>query len=241
MTALFISDLHLSPERPEVIRAFFDFLGTTARDADELYILGDLYEAWIGDDDPSPLANDSKAAMRALSDSGTCLFIQHGNRDFLLGRKFARDCGATLLGDAEVIQHNDQSALLMHGDTLCIDDLAYMKFRRKARNPIYKWCLAHIPLKRRQKLAADWRARSMAANANKASAIMDVNAGEVDRQMQQYQVSLLIHGHTHRPARHPIDGGERIVLGDWHHSGWYLRWDDSGLELTEFAISKTDT
>jgi len=237
MSVLFISDLHLAPERPAVTRAFLSFLSDRAANAESLYILGDLFEAWIGDDDPSAMAAEVQDALRNLSDSGVNLFIQQGNRDFLLGKRFTKRCGAVMLGDEHIIEYAGHRALAMHGDSLCTDDIDYQRFRRKARNPIYKWCLSHLPLKRRQKLATDWRAKSMAANSNKASAIMDVNAQAVATVMDNHGVEVLIHGHTHRPNRHALASGERIVLGDWHDLGWVLCLDDSGYNLESFVIS----
>ena len=237
MSVLFISDLHLAPERPAVTRAFLSFLSDRASASESLYILGDLFEAWIGDDDPSAMAAEVQDALRNLSDSGVNLFIQQGNRDFLLGKRFTKRCGAVMLGDEHIIEYAGHRALAMHGDSLCTDDIDYQRFRRKARNPIYKWCLSHLPLKRRQKLATDWRAKSMAANSNKASAIMDVNAQAVATVMDNHGVEVLIHGHTHRPNRHALATGERIVLGDWHDLGWVLCLDDSGYNLESFVIS----
>jgi len=237
MSVLFISDLHLAPERPAVTRAFLSFLSDRAANAESLYILGDLFEAWIGDDDPSAMAGEVQDALRNLSDSGVNLFIQQGNRDFLLGKRFIKRCGAVMLGDEHIVEYAGHRALVMHGDSLCTDDIDYQRFRRKARNPIYKWCLSHLPLKRRQKLATDWRAKSMAANSNKASAIMDVNGDAVAAVMGKHAVDVLIHGHTHRPNRHALATGERIVLGDWHDLGWVLCLDDSGYNLESFVIS----
>ena len=236
MSVLFISDLHLAPERPAVTRAFLSFLRDQASQADALYILGDLFEAWVGDDDPTDLAAQVQTSLGELSQSGVKLYIQHGNRDFLIGRRFIQRCGAELLTDEHVVQHQGQTALVMHGDSLCTDDLDYQRFRRKARNPIYKWCLSHLPLKRRQKLASDWRAKSMSANSNKATAIMDVNSDAVDAVMAKHQVEVLIHGHTHRPDQHQVSHGQRIVLGDWHDLGWVISMTDSGFALQSFDI-----
>ncbi len=236
MPVLFISDLHLSPERPAVSRAFLVFLQQRAASASALYILGDLFEAWIGDDDPCDLSIEIQTALRTLSDSGVPLYVQHGNRDFLLGRRFARRTGATMLGDEHIIEYHGHRALLMHGDSLCTEDIDYQRFRRKARNPVYRWVLAHLPLKRRQQLATDWRAKSMAANSNKASAIMDVNTDAVATVMDKYDVATLIHGHTHRPHRHQLAIGERIVLGDWEALGWVLSLGKNGYNLESFAI-----
>ena len=236
MSVLFISDLHLAPERPAVTRAFLSFLRDQASQAEALYILGDLFEAWVGDDDPTELAAQVQASLGELSQSGVKLYIQHGNRDFLIGRRFIRRCGAELLADEHLIHYQGQTALVMHGDSLCTDDVDYQRFRRKARNPIYKWCLSHLPLKRRQKLASDWRTKSMSANSNKATAIMDVNSDAVDAVMAKHQVNVLIHGHTHRPDQHLVSEGQRIVLGDWHDLGWVIRMSEEGFDLQSFAI-----
>jgi len=237
MAILFISDLHLSPERPAVTRAFLRFLAQQVDTAEALYILGDLFEAWIGDDDNSPLSLEVQQALKQLSSSGTELYIQHGNRDFLLGKRFATHTGATLLADEHIVNYGNYRALVMHGDTLCTDDRDYQRFRRKARHPVYKWALRLLPLKRRQKLAHDWRAKSRAANSNKPSAIMDVNVNAVDSVMGKHGVDTLIHGHTHRPKRHSQSRGERIVLGDWHHQGWIITLDESGYKLQCFDIA----
>jgi UDP-2,3-diacylglucosamine hydrolase len=162
--------------------------------------------------------------------------VQLGNRDFLLGPGFARATGATILADQHIIAHYGHRALVMHGDSLCTDDLAYQRFRRYARNPLLQFCFKRLSLARRQKLAADMRRKSAAANSNKASAIMDVNGEAVDNIMAKHKVTTLIHGHTHRPDRHQIAIGERIVLGDWHSLGWVLSLDDNGYDLQSFTI-----
>lgn len=236
MPALFISDLHLSPERPAITRAFLVFLQQRATQASALYILGDLFETWIGDDDPAELSVEIQVALRNLTEAGVPLFVQLGNRDFLLGPGFARATGATILADQHIIAHYGHRALVMHGDSLCTDDLAYQRFRRYARNPLLQFCFKRLSLARRQKLAADMRRKSAAANSNKASAIMDVNGEAVDNIMAKHKVTILIHGHTHRPDRHQIAIGERIVLGDWHSLGWVLSLDDNGYDLQSFTI-----
>jgi UDP-2,3-diacylglucosamine hydrolase len=236
MTALFISDLHLSPERPAITRAFFDFLNSKAASASALYILGDLVEAWIGDDDPSDLSRHLIDHLRIYSDSGRKLYFQHGNRDFLIGKRFARETGATLLNDYHQIKDQGTSILLCHGDTLCTDDSDYQKFRRRVRNPVNKWLLRHLPLSKRQAIAERWRNKSMEANTNKASNIMDVNPEAVDQIMGQYDCDLLIHGHTHRPGTHDLGEKSRMVLGDWHAQGWYIELHQGKAELHSFTI-----
>ena len=237
MALLFISDLHLSPERPEVTRAFLRFLKEQTDSIEALFVLGDLFEAWIGDDDTCPTGADVQQAFKQLTEKGVALFIQHGNRDFFLGKRFMQATGATLLEDEHLVEYDDQTVLVMHGDTLCTDDTDYIRFRQKIRHPISKFCLQLLPLKYRQKLANKMRAKSKAANANKPSAIMDVNSDAVDRVMSKHQVKTLIHGHTHRPNRHQHKQGERIVLGDWHDKGWYVIWDTSDLQLKHFDIA----
>mgnify|MGYP002634097558 CR=1 FL=1 len=236
MTILFVSDLHLSPERPEVTRAFLGFLQSEASGAKALFVLGDLFEAWIGDDDSCPTGISVQKALKKLTDKGVALFIQHGNRDFFLGKRFMKAAGATLLGDEHLVEYNDQTVLVMHGDTLCTDDIDYIRFRRKIRHPLSKFCLQLLPLNYRQRLANNMRAKSKVANANKPSSIMDVNADAVEMVMSKHQVTTLIHGHTHRPDRHQQENGERIVLGDWHNKGWYLVWDSNGYHLIDFDI-----
>ena len=236
MQALFISDLHLSPDRPEVTQAFVQFLQQKAVQASSLYILGDLFEAWIGDDDPSQLSLTIKAALKQLVSKGTNVFFMHGNRDFLVGRRFCRETGATLLADEHVVSLSGEPTLLLHGDTLCTDDIDYQRFRKKARNPIYKFVLRHLPLKKRQQIATDWREKSKKANANKPDNIMDVSPTEVERIMKKNAVRQMIHGHTHRPAMHDHDQGKRFVLGDWHQTGWYIAAQNAHLELIEFPI-----
>lgn len=242
MTCLFISDLHLSDERPDISRAFFALLKERAQGIEALYILGDLFEAWIGDDDPNPLAREVITALAACSASGTQVFVQHGNRDFLLGRRFARETGATLLPDEAIIHLRGERVLLMHGDTLCSDDHDYQRFRRRVRNPVVKWLLRNLPLKRRQAIANRWRENSQKYKSNKAENIMDVNPETVKTTMHRHHVKLLIHGHTHRPARHPLvmDGktAERIVLGDWDARATIAFIEKGGgLQLQEIVVS----
>ena len=240
MTALFVSDLHLTPERPGVTRAFLDFLA--GAEADALYILGDLFEAWIGDDDDGPLARAVIAALAATSARGIALFFLAGNRDFSVGRRFARETGARLLGDQELISVSGRRLLLLHGDTLCTDDRAYQRFRRRVRNPLVLALLRRLPLRVRRRIARNWRAASARHNRNKPEYIMDVNPAAVAEAFRNSGAELMIHGHTHRPGRHAyeIDGRqcERFVLGDWTDArGWFVRLDGTGsLELRPLPI-----
>jgi UDP-2,3-diacylglucosamine hydrolase len=234
MSTLFISDLHLDESRPEIVDLFERFLETDARGAEALYILGDLFESWIGDDDDSPLAERVARALRALSDSGIPVYFMRGNRDFVLGKHFARKAGMTILDDPTIIQLNGESALLMHGDTLCVDDIDYQKFRRIMHNRWFQRVALALPLRLRRHIAGRLRGQSAKHIARKAEAIMDVNQGAVEAAMRSHGVRLLIHGHTHRPATHRFDldgrSAERIVLGDWYDQSSILTWPQSSAD-----------
>lgn len=226
MTTLFISDLHLEESRPDITGAFLGFLKEEAPGAEKLYILGDFFEAWIGDDERTPLQEQVAAALRALSENGTRIFLMHGNRDFLLGEDFCARAGAKLLGDPTLIDLHGTPTLLMHGDSLCTADVEYQKFRANMRNPQTQKLILARPLKDRQQMARQLRELSMATNRGKAEEIMDVTPDEVVRVMENHNVSQLIHGHTHRPAEHELDvngkTAKRIVLGDWDENVWWL-------------------
>ncbi len=240
MRCLFISDLHLEEERPAISRAFFHFLKHDAANADALYILGDFFESWIGDDDSSPLISNVKQALKTLSDRGCALYFMHGNRDFLVGQDFCDNVGATLLSDPTIIELDGEATLLMHGDSLCTGDAEYMQFREMARSPAWQQQVLSKSLNERRALAKQLRMASSEANSNKAEDIMDVTPAEVLEQLRQHNCHRLIHGHTHRPARHALtlDGkpGERIVLGDWDQRGWVLESTPGKLELRHFRI-----
>lgn len=242
MSTLFISDLHLQPAQPHLLQACLQFLRTTAAGADALYILGDLFEAWVGDDDDAPWLPELAATLKTLSDNGTQLFFQHGNRDFLLGKIFAEQCGLTLLPEAAEIDLYGRKTLLMHGDTLCTEDRDYLAMRVQLHNPLWQQMALAKPLAERRQMAAALRMESQAAGAQKNAEIMDVTAAEVELKMAEAGVDLLIHGHTHRPARHPLTlngkAAERIVLGDWGTTLWYLRAEaDGALDLIEIPIA----
>lgn len=236
---LFISDLHLDGERPDITAQFLDFLEREARHAQALYILGDLFEAWIGDDDPDPDKRRVVDALRSLTRSGVRIYFIHGNRDFLIGRRFAADTGVKLLPDGTLIELYGKRVLLMHGDTLCIDDPDYQRLRRIVRNPIVQFILRCLSLGQRQKLAARMRAGSKAHIESMDRAkpqIMDVNQDEVRRTFEAEHADFIVHGHTHRPCVHEVKVGDRlatrIVLGDWYEQGSVLRWNEQGFELT---------
>lgn len=244
MSQLFISDLHLSSDSPARTRAFFHFLRHRAVQAEALYILGDLFEMWIGDDDPAPLAREVCTALIELRVGGTEVFLQHGNRDFAIGRQFCRETGATLLDEPTLIRVQGQKILLMHGDSLCIDDKAYQRFRRLVRNPMLLALLKRLPLKLRRELAAGGRKQSVAANRNKPEAIMDVNPRAVIETMEVHQAPVLIHGHTHRPGEHRVElsfgSGRRLVLGDWDQLGWVIVADKGRINLESFVLESFD-
>ena len=236
----FISDLHLAIERPATVELFEHFITRYPKTDDRLFILGDLFDAWIGDDDDAELATRARAAMRAASDRGIRLFIQRGNRDFLMGKRLMRDCGAMLLPDRFVTQVGGLPTLLMHGDLLCTDDVDYQKARRRFRNPLFQWLMLRKTLAERRRIAADYRKRSGELTALKPTAIMDVNDDTVVQTMQRHQVDQLIHGHTHRPAEHHHilpDGRSalRLVLPEWHE-GEVVVWQDDGKSLQPLTI-----
>ncbi len=240
MRSLFISDLHLDEQRPAISRAFFHFVEHQAKDADALYILGDFFESWIGDDDSSELIEQVKTALSALRPSGCKLYLMHGNRDFLIGEQFCQDVSATLLSDPTVIQLAGENTLLMHGDSLCTGDHEYLAFRQMARSEQWQQQILSKSLAERRALAKQMRMASSEANSNKAEDIMDVTPEEVLKVMTEHRCQRLIHGHTHRPARHAmtINGrnAERIVLGDWHQQGWQLECNGQQLSLDAFDI-----
>lgn len=245
MTTLFISDLHLQSERPHITRAFFDFLDQHARQADALYILGDFFNAWLGDDDQAPLTLEVASQLQKLSNQGTSVYLMHGNRDFLIGERFCRQAGVTLLNDPTVIDLYGTPALLMHGDSLCLDDTSYQRYRRIIRSPLIRRLLRHLPLSLRQRIASNIKNQSGKAKHYKSAQIMDATPEETTRQLQSHHLNLLIHGHTHRPAihrqPHPTQDQQRIVLGDWDSLGWYLQWHPDGQhELVSFPIPQPE-
>nr|WP_189659782.1 UDP-2,3-diacylglucosamine diphosphatase [Pseudomonas farsensis] len=238
---MLISDLHLQEERPDITRAFVDLLDGRARHARALYILGDFFEAWIGDDAMTPFQQSICQALRRLSDSGTAVYLMHGNRDFLIGKAFCQAAGCTLLADPSVVQLGGEPVLLMHGDTLCTRDVGYMKMRRYLRHPVTLWVLRHLPLAARRRLARKLRSESRAQTRMKATEIVDVTPEEVPKVMAAHGVRTLVHGHTHRPAIHKLvvddQPARRIVLGDWDRRGWALQVDEQGFALAPFEFS----
>ncbi|MGE5320525.1 MAG: UDP-2,3-diacylglucosamine diphosphatase, partial [Hyphomicrobiaceae bacterium] len=216
------------------------FLQDDVAGADALYILGDLFEAWIGDDHGEQVAADTAQQLAALGTAGTRVYFMHGNRDFMLAERYARRSGLTLLADPARVDLYGVPTLLMHGDTLCTDDTAYQDFRRRVRHPLTRALLRRLPRSLRQRMARQARAGSEAAKARKATEIMDVNPAEVVRVLREHQVCRMIHGHTHRPARHvhPIDGCEceRWVVPDWYGRWGYVLCDATGCTLRVEAL-----
>jgi UDP-2,3-diacylglucosamine hydrolase len=240
VATLFIADLHLQTEEPAITAGFLRFLQGEARTADALYILGDLFEAWIGDDDPNPLHHEIAAAIKALVDSGVPCFFIHGNRDFLIGKRFARESGMTLLPEEQALDLYGRSVLIMHGDTLCTDDTGYLAFRAKVHTPWIQTLFLALPLFIRNRIAAKMRAGSKAANSSKSMTIMDVNPQAVINVMEKHRVQWLIHGHTHRPDVHTLtangEPAQRVVLGAWHTEGSMVKVTPDNVELIAFPF-----
>jgi UDP-2,3-diacylglucosamine hydrolase len=236
VTILFVSDLHLDPARPDIIDQFIGFLRTDAARAEALYILGDMFEAWVGDDDPEPEKRRALAALKALKTAGgpRCHFMR-GNRDFLTGQVFAGRAGVQILPEPHAVDLFGRRALLLHGDTLCTDDHDYQAFRRMVRDPAWQQSFLAQPLPHRIAMAAQARDASRRHTGSARAEIMDVNEGAVIEAFRAAGVDLMIHGHTHRPGvhTHEVDGrtATRIVLGDWYEHGSVLRWDESGYRL----------
>lgn len=221
---IFISDLHVDETQPDITRQFLQLLSELNSTVDALYILGDLFETWIGDDYGLMQYHEIISALKAVTQRGIPVFFLYGNRDFLIGKKFLHATGCQLLPDETVIQVYGQSVLLMHGDTLCTQDTAYIKAREKMRNRFLQTCFLLLPLTLRKKIANNLREKSKQHTSTTAYSIMDVTQDEVVRVMQKYKVDYLVHGHTHRPGI----SGTRIVLGAWHERGNMLVWDSAG-------------
>lgn len=234
MRVHFISDLHLEAQRSDISQAFLHWLMHDAVKADALYILGDLFEVWIGDDFSDAFTAEIIAGLKALSDSGCKIFVMHGNRDFLLGSAFATATGSQLLADPSIITLDNKAILLMHGDSLCTLDTEYMTFRQQVRNPQWIKNLLSKPLSERREIARQLRDASQSSNQYKQTEIMDVTLEEVRKVMAEHEVLHLIHGHTHRPAIHTLEinhqAAIRRVLGDWDQQGWVLTYQNGSFE-----------
>lgn len=235
MTTLFISDLHLSPARSDITECFVRFMRDEAPHANALYVLGDLFEFWIGDDDQTPFANQIRMEFKRLTESGVAVYFVQGNRDFLLGKRFCKQTGITLLADVTTIELYGRKAVILHGDTLCTDDVSYQKFRRTVHQPWLQWLFKRIPWMIKKRIVAKVQSGVRDDKSHKSLEIMDVNQEEVEKVMTQYQVTLMIHGHTHRPNVHHFENAQgqmtRIVLGDWYQQGSVLRVTAEQCEL----------
>ena len=237
----FIADLHLAQNRPDITACFLRFLKGDAIQAQELYILGDLFEAWVGDDDDSEFLTVIAQALTALSAQGTTIYYIHGNRDFLLGQRFAKKSAMILLPEIDLIDLYGKSVVIMHGDTLCTRDIAYQQFRKKSRSWWWQTMIKMLPLFVRKKIANDYRKKSEKATSVKSQEIMDVTPDEAIKCLEHYQSQLLIHGHTHRPAVHELTANnkkaKRIVLGDWYEQGAWLKVTPDNMQLMNSPLS----
>lgn len=235
----FIADLHLSENRPHLLALFRQFMQEEAPEAEKLYILGDLFDFWIGDDEQSDLISEVQQLIRYLTEQGVPCYFQHGNRDFLIGKKFANACGLTLLPTYQVIDLYGTPTLLCHGDTLCVDDVKYQHYRKKVHQKWRQWLFLHLPLKVRLKIAEKIRAKSRQDKQVKSTEIMDVNAAFVQQMFAQFHVTQMIHGHTHRQKHHEIPPHfHRIVLGDWGETSSLLEVTPHSIEFINETLRR---
>ena len=242
---LFISDLHIEKSRTDIISGLFQFLDRNKNKCDALYILGDLFEVWIGDDAIADTEIAVASRLLEFSESGASVFIMHGNRDFLIGDEYAKLCGATIIYDNYLVKVGDESLLLLHGDTLCTDDIEYLRFRELVRNNIWRQEFLNKPITERATYARQVRDRSKLEMLSKSDYIMDVNQDAVLELFKTHKTSKVLHGHTHRPAIHDLNAksedsilgkAQRIVLGDWNQKGWYAELQGKTLELHSFSL-----
>jgi UDP-2,3-diacylglucosamine hydrolase len=231
MSTYFIADLHLCEQQPQITQSFVQFCRNKARNARALYILGDFFEYWLGDDAIDATARVVQAELIKLNQSGVELFFMTGNRDFLLGPDYAKQCGMTVLEEPHVIDLYGQAVLLIHGDAQCIDDQVYQQTRAMLRNPTWQQQFLSMPIEQRIEFAQEARKKSQQHTKNSQQEIMDVNQEAIDQLFQTHNVKTIIHGHTHRPAIHQIKDQKRIVLGDWHHQTSYLAVTSTGYQL----------
>ncbi len=246
---ILISDLHLQESRPDITRAFVDFVAAVPAACRRFFILGDLFELWIGDDAESPLADEVAASLQALASRGVKICLMHGNRDFLIGDDYAAHCGGELVSEPFELEVDGADWLLLHGDALCIDDTGYMEFRRMVRNPAWQREFLARPLAERQAWADRAREQSQAATAGKPAEIMDVNHGAVLDLIRDSGRHRILHGHTHRPAVHelpeagpnPDEPALRVVLGDWDRQGWYAAIDGARFTLRNFSLESGES
>ena len=242
---LFISDLHIEQSRTDIISGLFQFLDRNKNKCEALYILGDLFEVWIGDDAIADTEIAVASKLLDFSQNGASVFIMHGNRDFLIGEEYANRCGATIIYDNHLIKIEDENLLLLHGDTLCTDDIEYQRFRELVRDNIWQQEFLSKPITERAAYAQQVRDRSKLEALSKSEYIMDVNQNAVLKFFKNHKASKVLHGHTHRPAIHTIgaqskncilEKAQRVVLGDWNEKGWYAELQANTLELHSFAL-----
>ncbi|NRF24866.1 UDP-2,3-diacylglucosamine diphosphatase [Vibrio coralliilyticus] len=235
MTTLFISDLHLSSTTPDITDCFIRFMREEAVHADALYVLGDLFEFWIGDDDRSDFAKQIRREFKQLTSLGVPCYFTQGNRDFLVGKRFAKQTGVTLLGDETVIDLYGKKAVVLHGDTLCTEDVKYLQYREKVHQPWLQWLFNRIPMFIKKKIVSKVQSDIRTDKQTKSLDIMDVTQTEVEAVMAHHNVDLMIHGHTHRPNVHVFSANNtkktRIVLGDWYTQGSVLVYAKNSFEL----------
>ncbi|WP_076408557.1 UDP-2,3-diacylglucosamine diphosphatase [Shewanella sp. UCD-KL12] len=245
MKTLFVGDLHLSADRPDITKAFNQFLDTSLDDVEALYILGDLFEVWTGDDIAEPFAYQLADKLKNISNQLPIYYI-HGNRDFLIGKEYAIRSGMILLPEVHCIDLYGKPTVLLHGDSLCTLDTAYQRFRRFRNNPVIKWLYTHLPKQTRLKIANNIRAKSKSSNMSKSMQIMDVDADAVTSLMTQVAAQLMIHGHTHRPDIHTFSGTsgvelQRVVVGDWYEQGSVLTISQNSLCLSNIPFEAQDS
>ena len=238
MKPRFISDIHLSDKHPELTQAFFTFLNESKEACTHLYILGDLFETWIGDDDDLPLYREIKEALLSFTTNGPKTFFMHGNRDFLVGESFAKETGITILPDPYTLNINGQRAILSHGDFLCTDDQDYINFRNQVREEDWQSDFLNKALYERKQIAVNLRKDSKEATSKKSDTITDVNDRSLLEFINEHKPDIFIHGHTHRPQIHKLGNIKRVVLGDWGDCGWYLHTNKENYHLKSFDIKK---
>jgi len=243
VTTAFISDLHLDASRPTATAAFLQWLQGPALELGRLYILGDLFEYWVGDDDPDPHHAQVREGLHAYTQKVPRVWFMPGNRDFQIGEAFLQETGMQLLPDPTLIAIHGTSLLIAHGDRLCTDDISYQRFRRFSRHPLALKFYGSMPFFIRRKLVDQARSRSAAAKLDKTPEIMDVNQGAVEASLKRYRVHTLLHGHTHRPGEHNFEMGgrnaTRIVLGDWYRNGPVMYWDENGRRVDTLSFPET--
>ena len=235
MTTIFISDIHISDDYPEIYQQFLDFIKNLDHNTNALYILGDLFEYWIGDDDPNPIFKKIQTELKDLSKINVSVFFMHGNRDFLVGDEFAEKSHIKILSDPSIIELYGEQILISHGDMCCVDDEEYQLFRKQTRDPRWQKMILGKPLEYRRNFAQIAREKSLEHTQLENEEIMDVNEDEVKKILDKFNLSTIIHGHTHRPFIHNTISNEvnyrRIVLGDWYEQGSILEWSESGPKL----------